>query len=193
MADQDFEIIFDERVLTALLIHGGAEVKKQIVKLGLEAALIAEAEMRRQIVMLLDKDPTGALARSVRREIVRQGPGELTVQVGPHTVYAAIQDVGGIVRPKKKFLAIPIPGAGVRKGKWPRDWGKGELHFQNRKGGSPLLFYGDKPVYVLKTFVRIKGVHYVDATVRASIDDVEAHLSAGLEELLEKVKAGARK
>lgn len=191
MADNAIEIVFDERLLTQLLIQGGEAVRKEITKFGLEAALIAEAEMRRQVVILLADDPTGALARSIRRELVRSVDGEIEVHVGPHTVYARIQDEGGTVTPHKVYLAIPIPGAGVRKGKWPRDWGKKDLAFIKRPGKDPVLFSKTlaRPVYVLKKRVTLKGVGYIRATELAIREELESKIATGLEALLEKVKA----
>lgn len=47
---------------------------------------------------------TGTLARSVRAEAAKGGGGRATSSVAPHTVYARIQQKGGVIRPVRAKL-----------------------------------------------------------------------------------------
>ena len=59
--------------------------------------------------------------------------GDNYVVVGSNLVYAAIQQVGGTVRPKSgKYLAIPATAQLRRRGVWPRDLPAGSLKFVMR-------------------------------------------------------------
>lgn len=52
-----------------------------------------------------------------------------SVTVGSNLVYAAIQQLGGDVRPKRKYLAIPVNTTLRRRGVWPRDLPDDQLKF----------------------------------------------------------------
>jgi phage gpG-like protein len=51
------------------------------------------------------------------------------VEVGSNLVYAAIQQLGGTVKPTRKYLAIPVPPSLRRRGVWPRDLPSDQLKF----------------------------------------------------------------
>jgi len=52
-----------------------------------------------------------------------------SVTVGSNLVYARIQQLGGTVRPKRKYLALPVDATLRRRGVWPRDLPKDSLKF----------------------------------------------------------------
>jgi hypothetical protein len=69
--------------------------------------------------------PTTRLPRSLTYVADRA-----SVVVGSNLVYAAIQQLGGTVRPKTtKYLAIPVLPHLRRSGIWPRDLPKGSMKF----------------------------------------------------------------
>ncbi len=70
--------------------------------------------------------PSGRLSRSLAIRL-----DEFSVQVGSNLVYAAIQQVGGEVKPKSgKYLAIPVPADLRRRGVWPRDLPRDSMQFK---------------------------------------------------------------
>lgn len=125
---------------------------------------------------------TGRLRSSIRG-FVRGGdetaPLEIGVQAGGQRgiPYAAIQELGGEIRPKQsRYLAIPLQAArtaaGVGRFASPRDVpglftfrsGAGNLIMAVKDGKGGLI-----PMFVLKARVRITGKHYLrDALIAAA-------------------------
>lgn len=140
-----------------------ARLPLKIAELYARPALVDEIKHR------LNKDPTGALMRSVQtRFLVNESKPSLSVAVaGSKLVYAAIQDQGGEVRAKRKFLAIPVNLPAASRGKWPRDWPRGALQLIRARRGKFLLAERDGENlivrYVLQRSVRVKGTGYVAA------------------------------
>lgn len=135
----------------------------------LRAAQRVEAEIVAEVRSRLTKYPRGALARSWRTTLERDRL-ELTATVASSLPYAAIQDTGGIVRPKRaRMLAIPIRGpGGPRPGQGPRQF-PGELHVQRTPKGRLIL--ADKKGlarYVLRKSTEVPGVGYLAAALAAS-------------------------
>lgn len=130
----------------------------------LRAAFIAAGELRRTSRDLnRTGKATGRLSRSFKETFVGAGPEGLEAGAYSDLTYAEIQDQGGIVRPKSgKMLAIPLKGAGVPRGKWPRDYPKGALF---RVGKALATRAGDKGklkfLFALKSSVRIPPTNYV--------------------------------
>lgn len=138
----------------------------------------------------------GPLSRSFRAEPISIERGHVSAwarSIGSAEVYAGIQNDGGTIRPKtRRHLAVPIKGAGIAKGKWPRHFGAGELKLIPRRGRPSLLVAetgarkrvirhskgrtikawarGIKPMFVLMPSVRIRPKHYLDA-VSARVGD----------------------
>ena len=131
--------------------------------------MLAEAEFLRVDIVgsIYDsaKDPKGDLARSYEVQLLDQGDDSISVGVFSDLVYAEIQDIGGDIEPKKKYLAIPFKGSksiiGVR---WPRDFGKDELQFvkSSKKMGTAYLFQGNRLMFILKDKVKMPGLRYLD-------------------------------
>jgi len=130
--------------------------------------MLAEGEFLRDDIVgsIYDsaKDPKGDLARSYEVQLLDQGGDFISVGVFSDLVYAEIQDVGGEINAKKKYLAIPHKDAksiiGVR---WPRDFPKDALQFvKSKKQGTALLYQGKKLMFILKERVDIPGLRYLD-------------------------------
>ncbi|MFH1417266.1 MAG: hypothetical protein ABII12_03150 [Planctomycetota bacterium] len=69
--------------------------------------------------------PTGRLPKSLAMRV-----DDVSVVVGSNLVYAAIQQLGGEVKPKgHKYLAIPVQRHLRRAGVWPRDLPQGSMKF----------------------------------------------------------------
>lgn len=68
--------------------------------------------------------PTGRLPKSLAMRL-----DDVSVVVGSNLVYAAIQQLGGEVRPKRKYLAIPVQSHLRRRGVWPRDLPQDSMKF----------------------------------------------------------------
>jgi len=141
----------------------------------------------------------GALSRSFRAEPIEVREGTYSAwarSIGSAEIYAGIQNYGGIIRPRtRKALAIPIKGAGIAKGKWPRHFGRGELKLVPRRGRPALLVKelearkivarrgknriyrtwvkSIKPMYVLLRSVRIKPKHYLEAVAAKVAEPVD--------------------
>jgi hypothetical protein len=91
----------------------------------------------------------GALGRSFKALPPKVVDGAVTTWAasrGAAQKYARIQDEGGVIRPRvMKALAVPIKGAGVTQGKWPRHYGRAMagstsgLTLMPRRGKPPLL------------------------------------------------------
>lgn len=68
---------------------------------------------------------TGRLSKSLAIRVSETG-----FAVGSNLVYAAIQQLGGEIRPKRKYLAIPVDSSVRRSGSWPRDFPAGALAYK---------------------------------------------------------------
>lgn len=100
-------------------------------------ALELEGRLKRSAREKLNKDPTGDLVRSIQAQRERGG-----IFVGTDREYAQIQDKGGTVRAKGRYLAIPIEQPKSLRGKWPRDYAEGELSPRFPKSGKdPVLIH----------------------------------------------------
>lgn len=97
----------------------------------LALALELESRMKTSAQQKLAKDPTGALMRSIRT-IRKQG----FLAVGTDVEYAGVQDEGATIRPKGQWLAIPKEQPKSLRGKWPRDYARGELYRPGAKGAT---------------------------------------------------------
>ena len=130
--------------------------------------MIAEADLLRADIArtIYDsaKDSKGALAGSFEVQVLNQGEDSISIGVFSDLVYAEIQDEGGEIKAKKKYLAIPFKDSksiiGVR---WPRDFAEGELQFiKSKKPGTALLYQGNRLMFILKERVELPGLRYLD-------------------------------
>lgn len=129
------------------------------------AAEHAAGELRRTAQTLNSSGSArGGLARSFKAQFNAVQGATLSAGAYSDLPYADIQNRGGVVRPKRgKALAVPLKGAGVPAGKWPRDFPKGALF---RVGSALATRAGAKGrikfLFALKSSVRIQPTGYVD-------------------------------
>ena len=149
-------------------------------------SMLRQGEMLRgkivRAIMNAASEPKGDLMRSFQVELMDKGDESVSVGVYSDLVYAKIQDEGGRIEPKKKWLAFPHKDAksyvGVR---WPRDFARGALTFKLSKHdsqGTAYLFEEGraKPVFVLKKLVKMPGLNYLDDAINEYEQDVEKDL-----------------
>lgn len=154
-------------------------VPKALTSVGARSVQMLKADM---LTGQRLKVRSGRLRNSVGMDVGAGAAGvELEVWAGrgKDVKYAAIQEHGGIIRPKGKFLAIPVgpalTGAGVTRGGWesPRT-APVMLRFQPIRGGSMARLVIDGPkrsttAYLLVRQVKIKAKHYMRDTERWAI------------------------
>lgn len=137
---------------------------------------------------------SGALVDAIVNSVTVKGTTFQTIEgtIGADVKYAAIQEFGGTIKPKGKYLAIPLPAAlnanGTPKKAGPREWKNTFVAMS--KNGNLIIFLkegaGITPLYVLKTSVTIPprlgmrktldaGLPYfVDKAMDAMVRDVLA-------------------
>jgi Family of unknown function (DUF6441) len=144
----------------------------------LAAAQETEGILRREVYSTF-QGRTGGLARSFKATFLGYKGTIVSAGVFSKSVYADIQDQGGRILPKNgKKLAVPLPGANIPIGKWPRDFGKDQLVFIKRKGGrAPILAKVTKnrvtPMFALMSSITIRGRHYIDAAAAKATPKIE--------------------
>lgn len=152
-------------------------IRLDMVKTALRLAQRGAGELTREVMSRLTKDPTGRLARSFLARVVEGDT--ITAEAYSDTVYAAIQNRGGTIRPiKAKALAIPLKGSGgPRRGQGPREFGRPLFPIRARSGSMLLVERIGKgkrakivPRYLLKQSVRIPGVGYLDAAAKTLLE-----------------------
>jgi hypothetical protein len=159
-----------------------------------KAALHQEAVLRRTIMSERSSSPssvrTGQLARSYRTRFLARGENEATAGVMSSLEYAAVQNYGGVIRPRvREHLAIPLKRPPV--GKWPRDFAKGELFaIRSRKGNLILAktkgrAKGIEPIFVLKKSVRLSPKGHLERARDAAAAQVQRIMSDAVGDSLE--------
>ena len=155
-------------------------LKKLVPKMNtvLEKGMMEAGEsVRAEIVKTLrdtSKRYTGGLANSYDVTLLSSSKGDVRVGVLSDSPYAEIQNEGGTITPKGKYLAIPQTEQLKRSGKWPRDFAEGELYaVYGDKGGVLLDANTDILQYVLTKAVTIRGKRYLEKSVKAAKDDIE--------------------
>jgi phage gpG-like protein len=150
----------------------------------LRAAQTYEGAVRRTIYDTF-KGRTGGLARSFRAQMMYHDKDKAGAVVGSDLVYAAIQNDGGVIRPRAtNYLAIPIGKmADKALAPWPRT--RNDLTLIKSKKGNLVLAKISKsgkidPQYVLKPSVSIKGKHYLERALEAVGDQCRAIIIAAV-------------
>lgn len=163
----------------------------------LEAAQHVEGHIKIKVFELLDST-TGNLARSYSAVPLFKEVKSWSTGVYSDLIYAAIQDQGtkilpgGAIFPKTvKMLAIPVSDYVKKKvGLWPRDWPTGRLQLIISKKKNAILaeVSGKKitPHYVLKSYVKFEGVHYLEAAREAAAPGVRKILGDKVSAAVEK-------
>lgn len=104
------------------LMRFGGDQRQVLGRLGLFMRRDAQRRLRRR-----PKDwgpSTTRLSKSLAMRLDR-----FSVTVGSNLVYAAIQQLGGTVLPKRVYLALPVDPQIRRRGVWPRDMPPDSLKF----------------------------------------------------------------
>lgn len=172
----------DTPQITLIFQQVGRAVPLAIQRVGARAALEVQAAAVDNIQARL-ATRTGSLKRSVRGTSVVTGDGvEIRVRAGGEGAdlrYAAIQEYGGIIRPKTgKYLTIPVGPALTASGdsRYASARDVPGLVFVQSLKGQPLLVKANDErsgkkgklkvaagtvYFVLRTQVSIKGQHYL--------------------------------
>jgi hypothetical protein len=146
----------------------------------LKAAAYAAGELRRTSQMLTKSGKQkGGLARSWKEQLNEVSGDTLSVGAYSAMPYAQIQNEGGIIRAKRKFLAIPLNG--VPRGKWPRDYPRGELFRPMGRDGKPRTVLAMKTgqrgklkiLFALTPSVRIDATGYIDFAAESAAPKIE--------------------
>lgn len=154
-------------------------VKKSILALTLKAALHLEGVVREVIMRTFTKNPTGNLARSFKARLIRTTDDGVSAGVFSELIYAKIQDEGGTITPRTaRNLAIPLNRAASKR--WPREWGKGKLHFAKMRGKKFLVDKAGVPQYALRESVTIRGRGYLREAKKLGMPGVLQILGDGL-------------
>lgn len=172
-----------------------ARTEVAFAKAVLRAAQHLTGVIRREVKDTFPGGRTGALARSYRERFIGRSGTITSAGSFSDLVYARIQDEGGTITPKSgRYLAVPVGGARVPVGKWPRHYGANELVLIKRKGRDALLAKVSgsgkrrklKVLFVLKPKVVLRGRRYLDrASVKAEPEVariLEAALVAAVEQ-----------
>lgn len=115
------------------------------------------------------KGRTKQLSESIAAEVTVSTRDRCEVEVGTDIVYAAIQEFGGVIRPRNaKMLAIPLTG-GARAAGTPRAGGKLRL-IKSKNGNLLLIDTAGRPQWVLKESVTIPAQPYL----RPAFDENQA-------------------
>lgn len=142
------------------------------------AAIILTDDTREAILTSYvgEGNRTGGLARSFR-PVVRSDSKRTTIATESDLIYAAIQDQGGIIRPKHvKALAIPMKRLPI--GKWPRHFKRGELFSYTPKGSKERFLARQKGkhsvevLYLLRKSVRLEGKDYTGKAVATALPKI---------------------
>lgn len=159
------------------------------------ASLHAEARAKRLATERL-RVRTGRLRGSIRGSSEAEGDGAILVRLraggDPSLPYAAIQEFGGTIRARKRFLAIPTgaakTAAGVSRYASPRD--VAGLRFVPLRGGSRGMLVREtggrqEVMYWLVPSVTIRGKRYLgdamDQTAVGLGERLAARVAAALE------------
>lgn len=181
--------------ISVIFRKAGDAVPLTIQRVGARVALEAQAAAVDNVQARL-ATRTGTLKRSIRGTTSITGDGvEIHLRAGGEGKdlrYAALQEWGGVVRPKKsKFLAIPVgpakTAAGDSRHASPRDV-PGLVFVQSLKGQPMLVKANDEAnkrgklkvsagtvYFILRKSVTIRGQHYLtDALnqVAATVPDL---------------------
>lgn len=171
----------------------------------LQAADYVAGEIRREVNSTFPEGRTGALARSFTATFLGWNGDVVGAEAGSELIYAKVQNDGQTITAKTtKSLAVPIPGANIPIGKWPRHYPKDKLVFI-KIGGNAILWSKSgggrtkkgkekwttlTPLFVLKKSVTIRGKKYVDSAVNRAADDAQEIIRTGVINLVEEDAEG---
>ena len=162
---------------------GRGGVQKGLLVAMTKVALKLEAKAK-QNATRSPRVRTGALRNSIAASVKAERTGvQISLRAGSAKLgrapvrYARIQELGGIIRPKKsKYLAIPTDevrtAGGVPQYRSPRD--EPDLVFAQTKGLQPVLLSTTtgKVHWILKRQVKLRGRKYLWRAIRHTQRDV---------------------
>lgn len=161
-------------------------VKKTLDKGGVFIAGAISRESKRKI-----KKRTGALGRGWFHVMLGTLLGNLKLIVYTNIKYAATQDKGATISPRKaRMLAIPLPaaqtGAGVAKYPSPlRQHGPPMFMIKSRRGNLLLMSKeSGEPLFVLKKKVRIPARPYILPALNKELPKTKKDLDKTVEEAI---------
>lgn len=134
------------------LMRLGRSPRQQLGQIGLFMRRGAQPRLRRR-----PKRPRGVRTHRLEKSLTMRLQ-EFEVVVGSNLIYAAIQQLGGTVKPRTaKALAIPMLPHLARRGVWPRDLPRDSMRYVanrrskgGRKGVVGYLFRAKKEERVIQ-------------------------------------------
>lgn len=188
----DIEITTDAARVEAAIKKAGTELQASFAGVILGAAQILAGEMRRQVVALNTKDPTGELAQSMRGQLLVKNGTEVGAIAGSDKPHARTQDRGNQNHKSASGKLLAIPNRlKVSRGKSPSDLSE-KLVFVKKRDGTKLLIKPKKRgfdlMFVLKESVNIPGTHYAKAAAATGGPMVEEHIEESIHDILEKAR-----
>lgn len=178
--------------LTAEVL-GGDELKAAFDQLGgaLKQSALERAGLAGALPILnaaKEKAPrkTSTLARSLSADVGLSAEGGVEIEIGTDVIYARIQEYGGTIRAKGKFLAIPVT-SGARSAGSPRLF-PGDLRFVGSSRGGTLRDAGGQVQYALVPSVTLTAHPYLRPAFDEQQDAATAEVGRALAELLDVVR-----
>lgn len=166
-----------------------AGIVATLAQVATETATRAQDEVRRLVEARLTVR-SRSLLTSVRADLEIQGPlARIAVRAGGNheglrVPYGLLQEEGGTIRPKKRYLAIPVGPAlnPVGNSRFPSPRDVPGLAFAQTKGGQPVLLKGSGPNagtvwYLLRRSVTVPAHHFVRDGVAAVTATLPAELA----------------
>lgn len=148
------------------------KIPQGISKSMLLAAEIAAGEIRSSIYTTF-KNIKGGLARSFKTAMLSsKSLGVFRSGAISDLVYAGIQEEGGEILPKRKYLAQPISYRAKQNAIWPRDVPKKSLYTFISEKGNLILSNGDDLAWVLRKSVTLKPKRYLEKAAKKAADPI---------------------
>lgn len=161
MADYVGTLSLEPSLQKLLNAYADFGIISKYVKYGLQDFITVDLDPATQdnLSNRILKRRTGALAQSVKWMARKtRGKGTYTLTASSGTPYGALLEHGGVIKPKKKYLTIPLPAAktaaGVTK-KSAREW---ENTFFHRSKAGRLVLLQSKGKKVVPLFLLVKQV-----------------------------------
>ncbi len=169
------------------------DLPKALITGLLKATYHVENKVKSEVYEKFPDGRTGALARSFKPVFLGRDGNVISAAVQSDLVYARIQEEGGTITAKGKYLAVPISDR-IPVGKWPRHFGAGELVRIQKRGGNPILakITGKKitPMFVLKSSVHLRGRKYLESAEKRAVPGVEEIIGGSVERVVDKANGG---
>lgn len=163
-------------------LRGGksnAALRRAADDIGNKGVEIIQDSIRRNL-----KRDTGRLSASWKATRSRVEKGTISVSITSDSIYARLQDKGGVQRPvRANFLTIPVHPTAKRGQAWShantgvRRGRNGKLYIIKKGAGR------DYPIYRLEKSIRIPGSKYLQKAQRRLRRYVKRRMNAGIRDL----------